>query len=247
MGKAALITGAGSGVGQAMTKLFAAEGARVAAVSRRESSLEQWQGVENVLPLQADITDGEAVDRVVDEAEQRLDGLDIVCNVAGINDLGYPLHETTDERWDNVVDLDLKAPFQICRRAVPGMLERGSGVFLNVASYAALRGNHGPSYTAAKAGLLGLTMSMAVAYGGRGVRSNAINPGEETNTSIAGNSGGEYHPEGHERFLGIVGKLPVKWDCEPEEIAPSALFLCSDEARHVNGAVLAVDGGMCAC
>jgi NAD(P)-dependent dehydrogenase (short-subunit alcohol dehydrogenase family) len=246
-GKAALITGAGSGIGYAMTKLFAEQGAQVAAVALHDESVKKWRNVENVLSIQADITRLEDINRMVDESESRFGKLDILCNVAGINDAGYPLDETSDERWDAVVDLDLKAPFQICRKAIKGMVNRRSGVILNVASYAAVRGNHGPSYSAAKHGLIGLTLSIAVAYAAKGIRCNAINPGAVQNTGIRSASGGDYHAAGLRMFLDIVEKLPVKWMCEPEDIAPTALFLCSDESRHVNGAVVAVDGGMSAC
>jgi NAD(P)-dependent dehydrogenase (short-subunit alcohol dehydrogenase family) len=245
-GKTALITGAGGGIGYAICKLFAQQGAQVAAVSLHEESLAKWNGVADVVPIQADITRLVDVDRMIDQAESRLGRLDIVCNVAGINDLCYPLDETSDERWDNVVNLDLKAPFQICRRAIRGMVQRGSGVILNVGSYAAVRGNHGPSYTAAKAGLTGLSLSIAVAYASKGIRCNVLNPGG-VRTDIESHSGGAYHPGGLQMFLDIAGKLPVRWTCDPEEIAPTALFLCSDEAKHINGAVIAVDGGMSAC
>jgi NAD(P)-dependent dehydrogenase (short-subunit alcohol dehydrogenase family) len=245
-GKAALVTGAGSGIGRAIAHLFAEEGAHVAAVALHHESLKHWQQVQNALPIQADITRLEDVNRMIGVAERHFGKLDIVCNVAGINDLCYPLVETTDERWDAVIDLDLKAPFRICRKAITGMVKRGSGVILNVGSYAALRGNHGPSYTAAKAGLTGLTLSIAVSYARKGIRCNVLNPGAVT-TDIGQHSGGEYHPEGLKLFLDYAGKLPVNWICEPEEIAKTALFLCSDESKHVNGAVVAVDGGMSAC
>jgi NAD(P)-dependent dehydrogenase (short-subunit alcohol dehydrogenase family) len=244
--KSALVTGAGSGVGYAMAQLFASEGANVAAIVLHENSLRKWQQVDNVVPIQADITKLEDIDRMIDEAETRFGKVDVLCNVAGINDLGYPLDETSDERWDNVLDLDLKAPFRICRKAIKGMVQGGGGVILNIASYAALRGNHGPSYTAAKAGLIGLTKSIAVAYAAKGIRCNAINPGA-VRTEISAHSGGDYHVAGLQRFMDIAGKLPVKWVCEPEEIALTALFLCGDESKHINGAVIAVDGGMSAC
>jgi NAD(P)-dependent dehydrogenase (short-subunit alcohol dehydrogenase family) len=245
-GKVALITGAGSGIGHAIATLFLRESARIVAVARRKESLLEWQNVENALPIQADITRLSDLDFMVEEAERRFGRVDIVCNVAGINDLGYPLAETSDERWDSVIDLDLKAPFRICRKAIRGMVKRGSGVILNVGSYAALRGNHGPSYTAAKAGLIGMSRSIAVAYANKGVRCNVLNPGA-VNTQIGLHSGGEYHPEGMKMFMDICGNLPVKWACEPEDVALTALFLCSDESKHVNGAVVAVDGGMSAC
>jgi len=180
-------------------------------------------------------------------AERHFGPLDIVCNVAGINDLCYPLCDTSDERWNSVLDLDLKAPFQICREIVPGMIQRGGGTILNVGSYAATRGNHGVSYSAAKHGLVGLTLSVAVAYANKGIRCNAINPGGVLNTQISASSGGQYHPEGYGMFLRIVEGLPVTWTCEPADIAPTAVFLCSDDSRHINGAVLALDGGMSAC
>jgi len=245
-GKAALITGAGGGIGHAMASLFAEQGAQVAAVVLHKESLEKWKDVEDVFPIQADIGKLEDINRMIEDTESRFGKLDILCNVAGINDLCYPLDETSDERWDKVMNLDLKAPFRICRKAIKGMVERGSGVILNVGSYAALRGNHGPSYSAAKHGLTGLTLSIAVAFGGKGIRCNQINPGG-VNTQIGPHSGGEYHPGGLKLFTDIVEKFPVRWTCEPEAIAPTALFLCSDEAAHVNGAIVAVDGGMSAC
>lgn len=245
-GKVALITGAGAGIGCAMAKLFAQEGARVVAVALHQESLEKWKNVENVLPIQADITKIDNINRMIDETEGRFKTLDILCNVAGINDLCYPLDETSDERWDSVIDLDLKAPFRICRKAIKGMIARGRGVILNVGSYASLRGNHGPSYSAAKHGLTGLTLSIAVGFARQGIRCNLINPGG-VRTQIGPHSGGEYHAAGLKMFADIVEKFPVKWYCEPEEIAPTALFLCSDESKHVNGAIVSVDGGMSAC
>lgn len=245
-GKCALITGAGSGIGLAIAKLFIEHGARVAAIALRTESFQRWADVPNAIPIQADITQLGDVTRMVRQAESDLGRLDIVCNVAGINDLCYPLLDTSDERWDAVLDLDLKAPFRICRAVVPGMVERGAGAILNVGSYAAVRGNHGPSYTAAKAGLTGLSRSIAVAYAKHGIRCNVIDPGG-VRTDIGAHSGGEYHPQGIAMFRDIVTGFPVPWICEPEDIAPTALFLCSDDARHVNGAVVAVDGGMSAC
>lgn len=245
-GKAALITGASSGIGRAMVELFAAEGARVAAIGRSPAGLEAVAELDNVVAIKADITRANDVDRMIGEAEARFGGLDIVCNVAGINDLAYPLDETSDERWDDVLDLDLKAPFRICRRAIGGMIARGGGVILNIGSYAAVRGNHGPSYTAAKAGLTGLTRSIAVGFASKGIRCNVLNPGA-VDTDIKAHSGGDYHPRGLAMFRDIAGKLPVKWKCEPVEIARAALLLCSDDARHINGAEIAVDGGMSAC
>ncbi|MDR1619403.1 MAG: SDR family oxidoreductase, partial [Clostridiales bacterium] len=171
-GKVVLITGAGNGMGFATTKLFLEEGARVVAADISEKDLAQWNGVENVVPVLADITKLEDIERMVGEAEKRFGRLDAVCNIAGINDLCYPLEETDDARWDKIHNIDLKAPFRICRRAIPTMVKGGGGSIVNIGSYAAVRGNHGPSYTAAKAGINGLTKSIAVEYGKKGIRCN---------------------------------------------------------------------------
>lgn len=244
-GKIAVITGAGSGMGQAAARLFLEEGASVVAATLSEKNLEQWRGIDGVLPLQVDVTKAEDVKRMIQESVKRFGRIDALCNVAGINDLNYPLLDTDDARWDRVMDLDLKAPFRICREVVPVMIQNGGGTIVNIGSYAALRGNHGPSYTAAKAGLEGLTRSIAFGYGDQGIRCNIIHPGG-TNTNIGEHSGGDYHTAG-QRLSKIVAAFPKGWFGQPEDIARVCLFLCSDDASHINGAVLAVDGGMSCC
>jgi NAD(P)-dependent dehydrogenase (short-subunit alcohol dehydrogenase family) len=246
-GKTALVTGAGSGIGRAVTRLFAEQGAHVAAIARRDEHLQQWEGVRNVLPIRADLTRVEDINRMVDESEKRLGRLDIVCNIAGVHDRLHPLHETSDELWDLVINTDLRAPFQICRRAIKGMMERGSGVILNYGSIASVRGLHGPSYNAAKAGLIGLTTSIAVRYAMHGIRCNLIQSGGVSHTDIATTSGGPNHPEGRKMFMDIAGKYPVKWTSELQDAAWPVLFLCSDESKFINGAIVALDGGMSAC
>jgi NAD(P)-dependent dehydrogenase (short-subunit alcohol dehydrogenase family) len=244
-GKVALITGAGNGMGFATVKLFAEEGAKVVAVDIRETDLAKWDGNANVVPVAADITKLEDIERMVSEAEKRFGRLDAVCNIAGINDLGYPLKDLDDERWDRVHNIDLKAPFRILRRAIPLMLKNGGGSIVNIGSYAAVRGNHGPSYTAAKAGLVGLTKSIAVEYAEQGIRCNIINPGG-VQTDIGSHSGGNYHPA-MASLSKINAAMPVKCYLDPVEIARACLFLCGDESKCINGAVLAVDRGMACC
>jgi NAD(P)-dependent dehydrogenase (short-subunit alcohol dehydrogenase family) len=245
-GKVALITGAGSGIGAATARLFAEQGARVAAIGRRAETLTRWEGVDNVLPIQADITRLEDIERMFGEVEDRFGQVDIVCNIAGVHDLLMPLDATTDELWDKVIATDLKAPFRICRRAIGGMVDKGSGVIVNFGSVASLRGYHGPSYNAAKAGLIGMTVSIAFAYGGKGIRCNIINSGP-VRTEINEHSGGGLHQEGSQRWSGFVQGLPMNVVADPADMASTVLFLCGDDARNVNGAVLNVDGGMSAC
>lgn len=244
-GKVALVTGAGSGMGFATTKLFIEEGAKVVAVDHSKDSLASWNGIENVVTLLADVTKLEDIDRMIGEAETRYGKLDCLLNIAGINDLGYPLEETDDARWDRVLDIDLKAPFRICRRAIRTMINGGGGSIVNIGSYCALRGNHGPSYTAAKAGVEGLTKSIAFAYAKDGIRCNIIHPGGVA-TNIEKSSGGKYH-EAQGKLSALVRAMPVNFYGQPEEIAKTCLFLCSDDSKWINGAVLSVDGGMSVC
>jgi NAD(P)-dependent dehydrogenase (short-subunit alcohol dehydrogenase family) len=246
--KVALVTGAGSGIGYAVTKLFAAQGARVAAIARRAEHLQQWENVDNVIPIRADLTKPEDINHMVGEAERHFGKVDIVCNIAGIHDRLFPLHETSDELWELVLRSNLTAPFQICRRVIKGMMERGSGVILNYGSIASVRGLHGPSYNAAKAGLIGLTTSIAVRYGGQGIRCNLIQSGAISNTRIGVTSGGPNHVEGLKMFMDIAGKYPVKWRSDdPADAAWLVLFLCSDESKFINGAIVPLDGGMSVC
>lgn len=244
-GKVALITGAGNGMGYETVKLFAAEGAKVIAVDYREDDLKKWQDVDNVVPVLGNVTNMADIEHMVSIAETQFGRLDAICNIAGINDLNYPLEDTDDEMWDKVHDIDLKAPFRICRRAIPTMIKSGGGSIVNIGSYAAVRGNHGPSYTSAKAGLIGLSKSIAFAHGNDGIRCNIVNPGG-TQTNIGEHSGGEYHPAG-QKLSTLIQAMPVNWYMTPDEIAKVCLFLCSDDATRINGAVIAVDGGMAVC
>jgi NAD(P)-dependent dehydrogenase (short-subunit alcohol dehydrogenase family) len=236
----------GSGIGYATARLFLAEGAEVAGVMVRAESFAKWQDVDDMLPLQGDIGDPGTVEAMVAEAERTFGKLDVVCNIAGIHDQLNPIGDTSYEQWDRIMDVDLKAPFRICKAAIPGMVARGGGAIVNYGSLAAERGLHGPSYCAAKAGLIGMTLSIAVQYGGKGIRCNVINSGG-VHTEITNKSPGELHPHGYQLFRDITAKYPVPWVAQPEEMAPTVLFLASDEARHVNGAVIALDGGMAAC
>lgn len=244
-GKVAIITGAGNGMGLATAKLFSAEGAKVVAADIRGEDLKAFDDDPNVITVEADITRMDGIDAMVDAAISNFGKIDAVCNIAGINDLSYPLEETDDERYDRVMDIDLKAPFRICRKVVPLMVENGGGAVINIGSYAALRGNHGPSYTAAKAGVEGLTKSIAFAYGKQGIRANIIHPGG-TMTNIGAHSGGNYH-EAQGKLSAIIQAMPVDWMMKPEDIADACLFLASDDAKRINGAVISVDGGMCVC
>ena len=244
-GKVFLVTGGTSGMGRETVKRLAEEGAAVVAMGRSVERLKLWQEEPRVVTFAGDVTSLEDIERVIAVIRTQFGRLDGLCNAAGLNDLCYPLLETEDARWDLVLDTDLKAPFRLARAALPLMIESGGGSIVNIGSYAGIRGNHGPSYSAAKAGLIGLTRSIAFAYGKDNIRCNIINPGG-CNTNIGQTSGGTYHPA----IVGLsnlIKNMPIRSYGQPEEVAAVCAFLFSDDARWINGAVIAVDGGMSVC
>lgn len=244
--KVAIITGAGNGMGQATAKLFLEEGAKVVCVDVMKDSLEQYKDNNNALCVYANLLSMDDIEMIRSKAIEAFGKIDILCNIAGINDLCKTMSETDESVWDKVVDLDLKAPYMLSKAVVEEMEKQHSGVILNIGSYAAVRGNHGPSYSAAKHGVVGLTMSMAVGLIKKGIRTNCINPGA-TNTNIGANSGGAYSEEGMNMLMDITGKFPTTYYIEPIEIAKAALFLCSDDSKFINGAIVPVDNGQSCC
>lgn len=244
--KVYIITGAASGMGAATCTKFEAEGAKIVACDCSEKVLEMWSGHENVTPIVVDVTNMDDVKKMVQTVKEIYGKLNGLCNIAGINDHSYPLLECDDERWDRVMDIDLKAPFRIIREALPLMIENGGGSIVNIGSYAALRGNHGPSYTAAKAGLEGLTKSVAFAHAKDNIRCNIIHPGGCMTGLTMGPWAAGYHAA-QSALSALCKAMPVNGFGRPEEIANACLFLCSDESTWINGAVLSVDGGMAVC
>ena len=237
-GKVAVITGAGSGIGLAMTRRFVEEGAQVVAGEIVETGLERLQAIAGAIPVQADVTRQPDVDRLVATAEG-LGRLDVVCNNAGIVDRFLPVDEMTDEVWQRVLAVNLTGPMRVSRAALPVMQRAGRGVIINIASVAGLRGAAaGAAYTASKHGLIGLTQNMAATYAGDGIRCVAIAPGG-VNTGIS--AGGQPSPRGMALLQKILATSP-RWG-EAVEIANVAVFLASDEASFVNGAILPVDAG----
>lgn len=244
--KVFIITGAASGMGKATTAKFEAEGAKIVACDRNEEVLTVWADHENVTPIVVDVTNMDDIKKMVATAKDTYGKLDGVCNIAGINDHSFPLLECDDERWDLIMDIDLKAPFRIIREAMPLLQENGGGSIVNIGSYAALRGNHGPSYTAAKSGLEGLTKSVAFGYAKDNVRCNIIHPGGCATGLTMGPWAAHYHAA-QAPLTAICKAMPIRGFGMPEEIANVCAFLCSDEASWVNGAVVSVDGGASVC
>jgi 3-oxoacyl-[acyl-carrier protein] reductase len=240
-GKTALVTGAATGIGRAISVALAAAGARVAvnhvgraAAARQVVKIIAAAGA-SAIEVEADVTKTAKVERMVDKVRDTLGPIDILVNNAGVL-LEKPFLETTEEDWDFVVDTDLKGVFLCSRAVLPGMVGRGIGTVINVASELGVLGRerYGP-YCAAKAGVIGLTRSMAREFA-PAIRVNAIAPGP-VNTPML--SLENMSPEVLERERAI----PARRVGEPEEIAGTAVFLASELASFYYGQVLSPNGG----
>lgn len=243
-GKVAIITGAASGIGKAMARRFAAEGAAVLASDIDEARLERVVGgiVERGGTASAqvgDISDRAAAESLIAAALSAHGRLDILCNNAGVLDNLTPLADCTDDLWRKVMGVNLDGPFFACRAAIPAMIEAGGGSIVNTASAAGIAGGRGgAAYTASKHALVGMTRNVAWFYGPKGIRCNAIAPGAIA-TPMAGRL--VPNPDGFDRMKDYFSTVPPMG--KPDAVADAALFLASDEGRYVSGAVLSVDGG----
>ncbi|WP_284753677.1 SDR family NAD(P)-dependent oxidoreductase [Arthrobacter sp. efr-133-R2A-120] len=236
-GKTVIVTGAGSGIGQATALRVAKEGGRVIAADiskeRLDALVEENSGLD-LVPVAGDISTEETVAAVVVAAEGRVDAL---ANIAGIMDNFAPIHEVDDAVWERVFRINVTALMRLTRAVVPLMLEAGTGSVVNVASEAGLRGS-AASYTASKHAVVGLTKNSAVMYGPKGLRFNAVAPGP-TITNIEATWGSQLAAE----RLGPLMQATVPNPATAAQLAASITFLLSDDGTNVNGAILASDGG----
>jgi 3-oxoacyl-[acyl-carrier protein] reductase len=244
-GRACVVTGASRGIGRETAIQLCGEGANVLLVSRGEQRLREVQeeadgagapsgGRAAVLAL--DVTDADAGERMLASANECFGALDVLVNNAGIT-RDTLIVRMSDAEWDAVMDTNLRGVFNVCRAVARGMLKRRSGAIVNMTSVVGLHGNPGQTnYAASKAGIIGLTKSLAKELGTRGVRVNAVAPGYVTTELTTG-----LPEELRETILSAtaLGRLG-----DPEDVAGAVRFLCSDEARFVTGAVLQVDGGL---
>ncbi len=235
-GKTALVTGASGGIGGAIVSQLRAEGARVAVADRDVGSLES----EAHLP--GDLRDPDYCDGLALAAHQALDGLDIVINNAGVITRG-PVTETSDEDWALSVGVNVEAPFRICRAAIPIMAAAGGGAIVNTASCWGLRpGPDHAVYCMTKAAIASLTQCMGRDHAHQGIRINAVCP-NEVNTPML-RSGFAKRGFDPDTAIAELGKsVPLGRIAEPEDIAEVILFLASDSARYMCGALVEVNGG----
>ena len=236
-GKVAIVTGAASGIGEAIATLFLKEGARVVVSDLPGHGLAQrFADQPNARSVEIDVTAAEAPERIVAAALQEFGGLDVLVNNAGVA-LGKQFEEITDEEFDRIMAINVRSVFRLTRAAVPALKERGSASVINLASI--MSGTGGPllsAYACSKHAVLGLSRGMAVDLGKYGIRVNALQPG----SIWTGMSKPFFNDPNFRKYW--EDKAPLGRIGDPMDVAVVALFLASDEAKFVSGAGIAIDG-----
>ena len=242
--KVAIITGAASGMGRAMAKVFFNEGAKLVLADINDQSLRELQteldsSKNKIIYIKCDVASENEILNMVRLCVEKFGQIDVLVNNAGVMDDFIPVDRIVNKQWEHIMDVNLNGPFYAMRAVMPVMLKQGKGVILNIASVGGLFGSRaGAAYTASKHALIGLTKNTGFMYAQKGIRCNAIAPGG-VNTHIADS----LIPDalGYERCISGASLMPRMG--EPEEIAQIAAHLCSDEASFINGAIITADGG----
>ena len=238
-GKVALVTGGSRGIGRAIAGRLAADGARVAVTSRSEeraAAVAAELSGDGHLGTACDVADRGSVEAAIERVEEGLGPLDVVVNNAGVTEDNI-LVRLSDEAWDTVLDTNLKGAFNVVRAVARGMMKRRAGRIINIASVVGLTGNRGQvNYAASKAGLLGLTKSVAKELASRNVLCNAVAPGFIETDMTADLT--------EDARSALQGQIALGRLGDPEDVAGVVAFLAGPDAAYMTGQVLVVDGGI---
>lgn len=244
--KVAVITGGGTGIGAAVARRFAAEGASVIVTGRRREPLDEVAADTRGLAMPGDVADPAHARDVVAAATETFGGIDIVVANAGMDRPGSAV-DVTDEAWHEAIDVNLGGPLYLCREAIPSMIARGGGSVVMVSSVNGLaNAARSVAYDTSKAALISLARSIAIDFGPSGIRANAVCPGwvvtpmGDADMDTIAEARGITRAEAYDLATETV---PLRRAVRPDEVASCCLFLASDEASMVSGTTLVVDGG----
>ena len=242
-GKVAIVTGASRGIGFAVAKAYACEGARVAVCgSREETAQKAVQELQKLcpgaqlLPVGVDVSDGEAIRAMVARVMERWGTIDILVNNAGVTG-AKPIFDMTDEDFESMIDINLTGPFK-CTREVAKVMKQTGGCIINTSSLVGTYASRmQTAYVASKFGINGLTKACARELGPYGIRVNAVAPGVVQTDMVAQSVDGQM-------LAALKGMTPLGRVAQPDELAGAYVYLASDAASFTTGAILAVDGGI---
>jgi len=242
-GKVALVTGASKGIGEAIARGLAEFGARVVVSSRKQEAVDgvaeafQADGLQ-AIGIAANMSSIEDIHALVDNTQDAYGGIDIIVNNAAVNPVFGPIQDTDQRAFDKIIDVNLKGPFELCKKAYPILRQRGGGSIIHISSIGGLKPEAGIGiYSVSKAALVNLTRAMAQEWGADNIRVNTICPGLiRTKFSEALWSDGKIL----DRFL---KRIPLKRAGCPDDVAGLAVFLASDAAAYCSGGLYLVDGG----
>lgn len=239
-GRTAIVTGASRGIGKAITRAFVDEGARVAICGRKQETLDAVAAELGaaVMPVACHVGRGAEVEAMVDAVSREFGRIDILVNNAGTNIAQGPCTDLTEAQFDKMIEINLKSAWRLMNLVAPGMVERGRGSIINIASISGLRPQlHGMLYSMTKAALIMMTQSYALELGPGGVRVNAIAPGL-VQTALS-----EYYWKDESRASALIARQPIRHLGQPDEIAGLAVLLASDQGSYITGQTIVADGG----
>lgn len=245
--KVAIVTGAGSGMGKEIAKLFAHEGAKVVLADIAEGPLNEVvtqirESGGTAIGVVANVAKEEHIQNLIDTTVNKFGSLDVLVNNAGIMDKMTAAADVTDELWERVFAVNVNGPMRAIRKALPIMMKQGHGVIINTASVGGLFGSRaGAAYTASKHAVVGLTKNVGYQYSKLGIRCNAIAPGGVETNIMADSPNLDMTSLGVQQAMAGMGVNPRMG--QPDEIARVALFLASDDSSFINGTVITADSG----
>jgi NAD(P)-dependent dehydrogenase (short-subunit alcohol dehydrogenase family) len=246
-GKVAIVTGAGGGVGKAISKRLASEGCKIIMLGRNRTKLQKVASEigskKNIMTVIADITKEAEVLSAIDQTINAFDKIDILVNNAGTINDPVPFHEMTEDQWEDLVETNLIGMFRMTKAVIPVMMKNGAGNIVNISSVLGIRSIPRVPlsvYGVTKAGVIMFTRSIAVEYGQYKIRCNCIAPSTIRTSMI------EPYLQDEQAKKVLESTFPLRVIGEPEDIAGAVAYLCSDDAKWVTGTVMMVDGGVSA-